>query len=253
METLRLRLKVEYDGTDLAGFQFQGGGLRTVQGDLEKALGAIVGTPVRVHGAGRTDAGVHALGQVVHADVAWRIPIERTLAAINNRLKSDVVVTAADVAPEGFHARYSATGRIYRYTLLNRPAPSALLSRFVWHRIAPLDVEAMEAAAEHFVGVHDFSAFGQPNTPEKSSVRRVSRCDVRRWRGCVLVTVEGNAFLRQMVRSMVGTLVEVGHGRLAPAAVRDIIESGDRGQCPSVAPAQGLCLVRVRYDGQRLT
>lgn len=248
-----MRLKVEYDGTDFAGFQAQGEGLRTVQGELERALERIVHHPVRVHGAGRTDAGVHALGQVVHADVLWRAPVDRVPVALNSRLGSDLVVTAAQAAPEGFHARYSATGRTYRYTVLNRKAPSALLGRFVWHRAAPLDTEAMRAAAERLIGRRDFAAFGRPDAPGKATVRELRRCDIRSWRGCVLVTVEGNAFLRHMVRAIVGTLVEVGQGRLAPETVATILESGDSGLCPPIAPPQGLCLVQVRYDGKRLT
>jgi len=253
VERVRLRLGVEYDGTDFAGFQSQGEHLRTVQRELERALERVVHHPVRIHGAGRTDAGVHALGQVVHADVAWRAPTDAVPAALNCHLKPDLRVTAAQVAEDGFHARYSATGRTYRYTVLNRAAPSALLGRFVWHRAAPLDIEAMRIGAEYLVGLHDFAAFGRPDASGKSTVRQVRRCAIRRWRGCVLVTIEGNAFLRQMVRSIVGTLVEVGQGRLAPETVQAIRESGDRGQCPPIAPAQGLCLVQVRYDGQRLT
>jgi tRNA pseudouridine38-40 synthase len=246
----RIRLLVEYDGTDFAGFQIQGKGERTVQGTLETAIARLSGQQCRVHGAGRTDAGVHASGQVVHFDTDWPIPVERLPFALNNALEPDLAVKAASIA-DGFHARFDATARTYRYVILHRPAPSALLGRFSLHIRETLDVAAMRAAAAELIGMHDFAAFGQPDSPGKSTVREVHRVTVQPWKDCLLVTVRGNAFLRQMVRSFVGTLLMTGQGRLEPEAVRQIRESRDRTQCPAVAPAHGLCLVRVEYDGQR--
>lgn len=249
----RIRLVLEYDGTDFSGFQLQGPGLRTVQGELEAALRKISGQTVRISGAGRTDAGVHALGQVCHFDVDWRITEGKIAGALNANLPHDISVREARWSEEGFHCRFSATSRTYRYAILNRAQPSALLQRYVWHLVAPLEIEAMQEAGQVLLGVHDFATFGHANSPEKSTVRFLERLDVRRYRQCVLITVRGNAFLRQMVRSLVGTLVLVGQGKLTPRDVEVILQSRDRRKCPPVAPAQGLCLVRVGYDGERLT
>jgi tRNA pseudouridine38-40 synthase len=246
------RLLLEYDGTDFAGFQLQGRGERTVQGVLEAALARLSGGEAcRIHGAGRTDAGVHALGQVAHFASAWPIPPGNLAVALNGALPRDLVVRAADLAQPGFHARYDATERVYRYVILNRAAPSALLGRFALHVRERLGWEAMRAAARHLEGVHDFAAFGRPDAPGKSTVRAVRRVDVRPWKDCLLVTVAGNAFLRQMVRSFVGALLAVGRGALRPDDVIAIRNGRDRALCPPVAPAHGLCLVRVEYGGTR--
>ena len=242
---------MEYDGTDFAGFQLQGKGERTVQGVLEEAVRRLSGGASRVHGAGRTDAGVHALGQVAHFETTWPIPPDSLTLALNGALPRDLVVRWAGLAPPGFHARYAATARVYRYVILNRLAPSALLGRFALHVPRPLRVAAMQAAGAQLVGTHDFAAFGRPDAPGKSTVREVARVDVRSWRDCVLVTVRGNAFLRQMVRAFVGTLLAAGRGALTPGDIHAILESRDRALCPPVAPAHGLCLVRVEYGGTR--
>jgi tRNA pseudouridine38-40 synthase len=247
----RLRLLLEYDGTDFAGFQIQGQGERTVQGALEAAVQRLSGQLSRVHGAGRTDAGVHAVGQIAHFDTDWPIPAERVAVALNGELGRDLVVKTAGEAAEGFHARYSATARMYRYVILNRTAPSALLGRYALHIREPLDVAAMRSAAAELTGTQDFATFGQPDAAGKSTVRRVDRVTVMPWKDCLLITVRGNAFLRQMVRSFVGTLLLAGQGKLSPSEVREIRESRERANCPSVAPAHGLCLVRVDYDGIR--
>lgn len=253
MELQRVRLDLEYDGTDFVGFQAQGKGERTVQQVLEATIRRLGGGESRIHGAGRTDAGVHALGQVVHFDVAWRIPEDKIATAINVNLPADLSVTKARYVESEFHARFSATGRTYRYAILNRPQPSAMLGRYVWHIAKPLDIAAMQAAAQRLIGLHDFASFGTAHAQGGSTVRSVTMLDVRRWKQCVLVTVRGNAFLRQMVRSFVGTLAAVGLERIDPDDVTRILESFDRGQCPPIAPARGLCLVRVNYDGTRLT
>lgn len=250
----RVRLTLEYDGTDFAGFQLQGKGERTVQGDLEAALLQITGTQIRVSGAGRTDAGVHALGQVAHFDVDWKISEEKIVGALNAHLPRDISVLQAGYAEQEFHARFSATSRTYRYAILNRPQPSALLTRYVWHVTRPLSVEAMQEAGRTLCGTHDFATFGQPSAPGLSTVRFVERIAVRPWKNgsCLLVTVRGNAFLRQMVRSLVGTLVMVGQEKLERGEVLKLLEVRDRRACPPIAPAKGLCLVKVGYDGQRI-
>ncbi|MDX1931398.1 MAG: tRNA pseudouridine(38-40) synthase TruA [Capsulimonadales bacterium] len=247
----RVRLTLEYDGTEFAGFQLQGKGERTVQGVLETAIERLSGVPTRLHGAGRTDAGVHAWGQVAHFDTEWTIPESRIAAALNSVLPSDLSVRDGRRAEPGFHARYDATARVYRYTVLNRVNPSALLTRYAWHVREPLDPAAMRAAAGELTGTYDFAAFGTPDAPGKSTVRRVDRLSVTPRKDCLLITVRGNAFLRQMVRAFVGTLVQAGSGRITPEWVRSLRESGDRARCPGIAPPHGLCLVKVEYDGSR--
>jgi tRNA pseudouridine38-40 synthase len=222
-----------------------------VQGTLEAAIQRLSGEFSRVHGAGRTDAGVHALGQVAHFETGWAVPTDKVAMALNGALPPDLVVRDGREAEPGFHARYSATARVYRYVVLNRSAPSALLARFALHVREPLDMAAMRAAAAELVGTRDFAAFGQPDAPGKSTVREVQTVNLRPYRDCVFITVRGNAFLRQMVRSFVGTLLLAGRGGLTACEVRAIRESGDRARCPSVAPAHGLCLVRVEYSGTR--
>lgn len=247
----RLRLLVEYDGTSFAGFQLQGAGKRTVQGALERAIEKASGQFARVHGAGRTDAGVHATGQVVHFDSPWSVPPERIGLALGTHLPPEIAVKAAEVVAPDFHARFNASGRVYRYVILNRPVPSALLGRFAYHLRDPLDVPAMQEAGRHLVGHYDFAAFGQPGKPRYSTIRHVWAVQVRPWKSCVLITVRGNAFLRQMVRSFVGTLIMVGRRRMEPGRVEVIRQSANRALCPTIAPARGLCLVRVEYGGQR--
>lgn len=248
--TRRVRLTIEYDGTEFAGFQLQTG-QRTVQGELETALERLTGRPVRVHGAGRTDAGVHAAGQVVHFDTDWPTPEHKLTLAINPALPRDLVVKAARIADDRFHARFSATSRLYRYAILNRAAPSALLSRFALHIGPRLDVDLMQQAAAELVGIHDFASFGAPDQAGKSTVRHMERITVRPCRDSLLIGVKGNAFLRGQVRAFVGTLIKVGRGQLTPSDVRDIRDSRDRANSPKIAPAHGLTLVRVEYDGTR--
>lgn len=248
-----LRLTLEYDGTDFAGFQLQAPGWRTVQGELETAIQKLSGSFSRVHGAGRTDAGVHALGQVAHFESEWGIPLAHLGRTLNNALPGDLVVKTVAIAEPGFHSRFSATSRTYRYVILNREAPSALLGRFACYLRASLDLEAMRQASLFLVGSHDFATFGKASAPGHSTVRYMERIDIRTWKDCVLITVRGNAFLRQQVRAFVGTLLEVGRGRLSVGEVAVIRDSRDRGKCPPIAPAKGLCLVRVDYSGQRIT
>ncbi len=245
----RLRAVIEYDGTDFAGWQAQAEERgRTVQVVLEQAILRITGEAVRVVGAGRTDAGVHAIGQAAHFDTGWARPVavlRRALAAV---LPADVVVTGLAEAPLGFHARYSARERTYVYTIFNRPIRAPLLARTSWHVEMPLDVAAMAAAAAPLVGHHDFRAFGQPMRVGASTVRRVTRLAVEAQGECIVVTVAADAFLRHMVRRMVFALTEVGRGRLTAEDVAVILASTDPQRLHGLAPPQGLCLVGVTYE-----
>jgi tRNA pseudouridine38-40 synthase len=247
----RLRLRLEYDGTDFAGWQLQPGA-RTVQGVLEEAVREITGEARRFVPAGRTDAGVHARGQVAHVDVASDLGTPALERALNAVLPADVSVLEIHAVAERFHARHDARAKTYLYRILNRPMPSPLASRFTWHLRAELDVAAMAAGAGLVLGTHDFSAFrGAPGgVPEDESPRRsLDRLDVVRIGDEVHVEAEGRSFLRHMVRNLVGTLVEIGQRRRAPDDMAKVLESLDRARAGPTAPAHGLCLERVLYNG----
>lgn len=244
--TRTLRLVVEYDGTDFAGWQRQAG-QRTVQQCLEEALERMIGRRVPIRGAGRTDAGVHADGQVASAQVESAIPASGFLRGLNTYLPPDVAVLAVDDAAEGFDARRSARGKLYRYLIWNHVTRSPRRRRDAWHLRAPLDVHAMRAAAAVLIGRHDFRAFRAADCERTNTVRELRAFDV--WRQGALVTceVEGTAFLKNMVRIMVGTLVAAGRGELDGAGVRALLDGGDRTAAGVTAPAHGLTLVRVTY------
>jgi tRNA pseudouridine38-40 synthase len=241
---------IEYDGTDFAGFQWQRGE-RTVQSVLEEAIALRTGLAARLTGAGRTDAGVHALGQVVSFQAETRIPMERLALALNSALASDVSVRCVEAVGPEFNARFSASSRLYVYLTLNRRTPSALLRRYSAFCPHPLDVAAMQAGARHLLGEQDFAAFANELQPGQVTWRDVMRCQVGRYRGLILVRIEANAFLRGMVRNIVGTLMEVGSGKRAPQDMRALLDSRDRKRAGPAAPPQGLCLLKVLYGARK--
>jgi len=239
-----IRLLVEYDGTDFAGFQKQAD-KRTVQGTLEEALNRLVGERVKVVGAGRTDAGVHALGQCANFRTRNPIPAERIAVALNRLLPRDVAVhKAVEAAPE-FHARRSAKRRRYRYVVLNRPGASATVGRYCHIEQHPLDVAAMRRAARYLVGRHDFRSCRTGG--EGSPVRNVRSITCRKTGRLVFITVEADAFVRQMVRIMVGLLLRVGRGEVSPSSARRVLSARDRSAAGLAAPPNGLWLVSVQY------
>jgi tRNA pseudouridine38-40 synthase len=241
-----LRLLVEYDGTDFCGWQRQLN-QRTVQQCLEEAFAAMTGTHLHVQGAGRTDAGVHADGQVASVEVASRIPALGFMRGLNTHLPRDIaVLDVADVAA-GFNARHSARGKIYRYNIWNHPVRSPRQARQAWHIFAPLDVHAMRAAAGILAGEHDFRAFRAADCERKTTVRLLRRFEVNREGALITCEVEGTAFLKNMVRILVGTLVAVGHGKMTTDHVSALLKNGDRTQAGMTAPAQGLTLATVIY------
>jgi tRNA pseudouridine38-40 synthase len=248
----RYRATIEYDGTDFQGFQVQARG-RTIQGDLERAIEQVTQTPVRVLGAGRTDAGVHATGQVIAFDVAWRHSIQDLQRALNAVLAEDVGVRHLATTSPTFHPRYDARWRQYRYTIFNRPVRSPVWSRFAHHVPEPLDLEAMREASRHVIGSHDFAAFGKPTVGE-STVRQVMQADweVRHLGGLegrlLVFVITANAFLYRMVRNIAGTLLRVGRGELRPDEVVALLQARDRAAAGPPAPACGLCLVEVKYE-----
>jgi len=240
-----LRLLVEYDGTDYCGFQRQPEA-PTIQGVLENRLERLLGEPVRVIGAGRTDAGVHALGQVVNFHTANPIPVDRVPVALNSLLPRGIVVKRAEEAPEGFHARRNARSKRYQYTVLNQEQPSAILGRFCLVQPGPLSAEAMQQALALLVGRHDFSAFQAAGSSARSPVRTVQRAVCRRVGRFVLLVVEADGFLYQMMRIMAAVALEVGTGRRPPEWAGQVLAAGGRVGGP--APPQGLCLMKVRYQ-----
>lgn len=243
----RYRLTLEYDGGPYKGFQAQGD-LPTVQGVVERAVLAFCGETVRLQAAGRTDTGVHATGQVVHVDLTRDWPAQTVRNALNAHLVDEVVVVLdAEVAPEGWHARFSATERRYLYRILNRPAPPALDRGRVWHVKSPLDADAMHAAAQVLVGHHDFTTFRDLACQAKSPVKTLDLAEVSRRGEEVWLRFASRSFLHRQVRSMTGTLAEVGVGRWTAQDVKAALEARDRRACGPVAPASGLSLTGVSY------
>jgi len=248
-----LRLLLSYDGTDFHGWQAQPG-LRTVQGVLTESLTRLLRHPVALIGSGRTDAGVHAHGQVASLRTSCDIPSHKLRHAVGSRLPADLTIRDLADASDAFHAQHSAARKLYRYRIHHaspRPVDPQTL-RIAHHCWEPLDLARMRAAARHFVGEMDFSALAGHGCARQTMIRRVFRCDIERHYDEVRVDVEGSGFLYNQVRNMVGTLIEVGRGRWEPDHVRHILASRDRSQAGPTAPACGLCLQWVRYPGALL-
>ncbi|MBI4390142.1 MAG: tRNA pseudouridine(38-40) synthase TruA [Nitrospinae bacterium] len=243
----KLKLVLEYDGSRYHGWQVQPNGV-SIQEVLQKTVERITKQETCVIGSGRTDAGVHAEGQVAHFSTESNMTGRQFLKALNSLLPRDIVVSRVEEAAPDFDARRSAAGKKYRYTILNRDYPSAFAYSRSWYIPFSLDVEAMRQAARHLVGRHDFSAFRAGNCEARSPVREILSLDIRREAGAFIVfEFEGNGFLKYMVRNIVGSLVEVGKGRMAPDRIREILESRDRTKAGPTAQPQGLCLVEVYY------
>jgi tRNA pseudouridine38-40 synthase len=244
-----LKLIVEYDGTDYVGWQRQPEGV-SIQGLLEDALAAFEGAPVIVHGAGRTDAGVHALGQVASVALTATHNTDAVQRGLNAVLPADVRVIDASDAPEGFHARFSARAKVYEYRIANASFVSAFLHRYAWHVPGRLDSGRMCEAAAVLQGTHDFTAFQGAGTTVSSTVRTIQAIE---WHGgagfdrLLVMRIEGDGFLRHMIRNIVGTLVEVGFGRWPVTRVGEILSGRDRGQAGPTAPPAGLFLASVKY------
>jgi tRNA pseudouridine38-40 synthase len=242
----RLKLTLEYDGTDYVGWQRQLNGT-SVQEVVERALSELLGTEVSTEAAGRTDAGVHALGQVVAFDAPRTLPLTAYLRGLSALLPEDVSVVGATEMPEDFNPRRDSHGKRYRYLVSNRPVRSPLRRRTHWQLFAPLDVRTMDEAARPLLGTHDFSAFRAANCEAETTQRTLRELTLSSSRDVVQFELEGTAFLKHMVRNIVGTLVEVGRGRQPVAWVAEVLASGDRSRAGPTAPPQGLVLVEVRY------
>jgi tRNA pseudouridine38-40 synthase len=249
-----IKLILAYDGTAYAGWQVQAGD-RTVQEALETALAKVTGEPIRVTASGRTDAGVHALGQVVAFRTASRLPPEVLRRALNAELPRDVAVLEAAEAPEGFHATLHARRKRYRYVIDNGPVRDVFCRHYAWHYPAPLDAAAMHRAAQCLVGCHDFSSFQTSGSPRKTSVRTIYGITISRGNapnyGRITVEVEADGFLYNMVRAIVGSLVRIGRGARPEAWLATVLAAADRRVAGPTAPPQGLFLVDVQYEGER--
>lgn len=247
----RLKLTLEYDGTDFVGWQVQPNG-RSVQAVVERAVAELLGAPHPVSAAGRTDSGVHATGQVVSFHTARELPLKAYLKGLGSLLPEDVAVVSAEEVSEDFDPRRWSLGKRYRYRISNRPTRAPLWRRTHWALFAPLDVEAMREASRPLVGRHDFSAFRASDCEATHAVRELRALELQgEPRGELQLVVEGTAFLKHMVRNLVGTLVEVGKGKRPPGWVREVLESKDRRLAGQTAPPQGLVLERVFYGEGR--
>ena len=244
----RFRLIVEYDGTDYCGWQRQING-PSVQQTLEETLSRLTGETIAVTGSSRTDAGVHAVGLCAHFDSATRIPPEKIAFALNTMLPADVRVRESGAAPEGFHARYSACGKVYRYRFFNSRHDCAIGRQYAAHVPLHLDGDLMHEEAQALCGTHDFEAFAASGSVVKSTVRTIYRVQVRRIGDEVELLVLGDGFLYNMVRIIAGTLMEVGTHKREPGAIAKAIETHDRLALGQTAPAKGLTLMRVLYGG----
>ena len=246
----RIKLVLEYEGTNYAGWQRQENAV-TVQQAVEEALFAVTGERIAVHASGRTDSAVHALGQVAHFDTAARMDPDKFAYALNAHLPRDVRVLDSRRARDAFHARFDARGKLYRYDIHNAPHASAIHRHTRLHVHWPLDIEAMRKAARRVVGTHDFAAFRAAAGPSKrSTVRTVTRSEVLRKGALVSYEIAGNGFLYNMVRILAGTLLEVGLGRRPPDAVSEALAGRERTLAGPTAPAYGLTLVRVFYGAE---
>jgi len=250
---MNFKLTLQYDGTDFHGWQMQGE-LRTVQRELGRALSLIDGRPVVVHGSGRTDAGVHAEGQMASVQLLREITPEKLRAAINGNIDSDVRVLEAQMVAGDFHARFSARAKTYVYRIVNGPVLSPFSARYALQEARPLDLARMRVSADLFLGEHDWTAFSSAQTDAESRVRTITRVEVsehwdQRARARMIeITVSAEGFLRYMVRSIVGTLLAVGRGEMEPDVVRRAICERDRSIVGTTAPAKGLTLLSVEYD-----
>ena len=250
---MNYKLLIQYDGTDFHGWQSQDG-LRTVQGELQRALSLIDGRDVNVHGSGRTDAGVHAEGQVANVQIQREITPEKLRNAINGNVGKDVRVLEATVAAPEFHARYSAIEKTYVYRIVNAPVMSPFWSRYAHQEARPLNLAAMQTAAESFLGEHDWTAFSAAQSDVEDRVRTIrhleisERVDERSRSTLVEIRVSADGFLRYMVRAIAGTLMAIGRGELSSDAVEKAIAAGVRPAVAATAPACGLTLLSVRYS-----
>ncbi len=241
------KLVIEYDGTRYSGWQRQKSD-RTIQGEIENALMTMTCQKITLIGSGRTDAGVHALGQTANFKCDTKLTSQAFHKGLNSLLPKDIVIKSCEPVSEEFHARFDAQSKFYRYHILNQPIPIAIGRQYVWQIHRPLDTRAMVQATRFFVGIHDFKAFEGSGSPRDHTVRNVMLAQLSVGRdGKIIFDIEADGFLRFMVRNIVGTLADVGRGRLSPQEIPDIFLSRNRSLASATAPARGLFLLSVTY------
>ena len=248
MQELRnIKLVIAYDGTNYHGWQVQPN-KRTIQGTIEAQLKKIIAEEVRIIGSGRTDAGVHALNQVANFKTHSDLSPDIIRKALNSLLPEDIYIKEAEYVPLNFHARYMAKAKIYEYRILNREEPDIFNRRYHWHVIPPLDIDKMKEALSMLIGTHDFSSFMSSKSSVKDPVRTIMRAELIEEKNKFLkIIIEANGFLKHMVRNIVGTLVQLGYGKISLDKFKYIIEAKDRREAGKKAPARGLFLVEVKY------
>lgn len=242
------RLKIQYDGTRYHGWQRQKNGSDSIQGKLEQMLTRQMGYPVEIDGAGRTDAGVHAREQVAHVRLPLTEPLEQWRDRFNEYLPEDIRILGIEPAGERFHSRLNATGKVYEYHLCKKGCADVFTRKYHWQMEEELDVDNMRRAARLLLGKHDFRGFCTKASRKKSTVRRIDIIEIRETENDIFLRFEGNGFLYHMVRILTGTLVEVGSGRREISSIQKILDTGERKLAGPTAPAQGLTLLKVRYD-----
>jgi tRNA pseudouridine38-40 synthase len=241
------KIIVEYDGTAYHGWQRQATD-NSIQSEIEKALSIITGQAITLTGSGRTDAGVHALGQTANFRCDSPLTAHVFQKALNSLLPKDIVIRSCIAVDSEFHSRFGAKRKIYQYRILNHSVPTAIFRQYAWHIRKPLDLSKMQAACGYLIGLHDFKAFQGQGSEVKDTVRHIFRADLFTKDDFFIFTIEGNGFLRYMVRNIVGCLVDVGLEKLPPEGLNDILLSMDRTRAGVTAPARGLFLVSVHYD-----
>lgn len=250
---MNYRFLIQYDGTDFHGWQVQEND-RTIQGELERVIGTLEDAPVKVVGSGRTDAGVHAEGQVANVNMNRRFTPDRLRAAINGNLWRDIRIMNVELAPDDFHARFSARNKTYLYRIVNAPVMTPFWRRFAHHESRPLDIGRMTAASRMLLGEHDWTAFSSAQADGENRVRTVTDCtiqtvwDPRARASMIEFSISANGFLRYMVRSIIGTIIEIGRGEKDSDTIQTAIITGDRDLAGKTASAQGLTLLKVDYD-----
>lgn len=243
---MNIKLTIEYDGTNYCGWQIQSNG-ESIQAVLERAISTFLGKPTRLTGSGRTDAGVHALGQVANLFSDKEVDPHRVRRALNALTPDDITIKAVEIVPDGFDARRDGRGRVYEYHILNRPTASPFHRNRAWHLHEELDLAAMRPAMECLLGEHDFSSFRAAGCEAAHPIRTIYRSSMEQRGELLVYSVEATAFLRHMVRNIVGTLVEVGRGLRTPQSFSELLETRDRAQAGRTAPPHGLYLIEVKY------
>lgn len=242
----RIRLCVAYDGTGYHGWQIQKNAV-SVEGTLQETLRELLQEDIELIGASRTDAGVHAMGNVAVFDTDTRIPAEKIAYALNQRLPEDIVVQSSEAVPDDFHPRYANSKKTYEYRILNTKFPDPILRKYMHFYYGKLDVERMKKAAGYIVGEHDFASFCAAGAQVQTTVRRVYSLDIRKEKDVITLSICGNGFLYNMVRIIAGTLIEVGSGKIPPGQMKAIIDGCDRSLAGATAPAKGLHLIKIKY------